>query len=110
MVRAGDHGEPRQALSGLMMGALNPLIGVVEFERIPARLRARVMGAGDAGAFAGMPVGGLLAGGLAGSIGLTATMLAFGGIYLVVCLPPFVGKVWRGLDVRLAPTPAEETA
>ncbi|HEU5159179.1 MAG TPA: MFS transporter [Streptosporangiaceae bacterium] len=90
-----------QALSGLVSGALNPLISVVEFERIPARLRARVMGAGDAGAYAGMPVGGLLAGTLAGSIGLTATMLAFAAIYLVACLPPFVGKVWRGLDARI---------
>ena len=93
-----------QALSGLAGGALNPLIGVVEFERIPERLRARVMGAGDAGAFAGMPVGGLLAGGLAGSIGLTATMLTVAGIYLAVCLPPFMGKVWRGLDTRIGLT------
>lgn len=99
-----------QTLAGLMSGALNPLLGVVEFERIPARLRARVMGAGDAGAFAGMPVGGLLAGGLAGSIGLTAALLTFGGIYVAVCLPPFVGKVWRGLDMVLPPVPAEESA
>jgi MFS family permease len=90
-----------QGVAGLVSGALNPLIGVVEFERIPTRLRARVMGAGDAGAFAGMPIGGLLAGGLAGSIGLTATLLAFAGIYLAMCLPLFVRKVWRGLDPRI---------
>lgn len=89
-----------QAVAGLASGALNPLIGVVEFERIPARLRVRVMGAGDAGAYAGMPVGGLLAGGLAGSIGLSATMLTFAGVYLAICVPVFLGRVWRGLDVR----------
>jgi MFS family permease len=93
-----------QALSGLASGALNPLLSVVEFERIPERMRARVMGAGDAGAYAGMPVGGLLAGGLTGAIGLTATMLTFAGIYLTVCVPPFVGKVWRGLDTRIGLT------
>jgi hypothetical protein len=92
---------------------LNPLIGVVEFERIPARLRARVMGAGDAGAFAGMPVGGLLAGALAGAAGLTASLLVFGLLYLAVCLAPFVGKVWRQLDgtpPAAPPRPAPESA
>ncbi|HEX6470919.1 MAG TPA: MFS transporter [Streptosporangiaceae bacterium] len=102
-----------QAVCGLLAGALNPLIGVVEFERIPARLRARVMGAGDAGAFAGMPVGGLLAGALAGAAGLTASLLVFGLLYLTVCLAPFVGKVWRQLDgtpPAAPPRPAPESA
>jgi MFS family permease len=99
-----------QALSGLMGGALNPLIGVVEFERIPARLRVRVMGAGDAGSFAGMPVGALLAGALAGSVGLTTSLLGCGVGYLAICLTPFIAKVWRGLDVALSPAPAEERA
>jgi hypothetical protein len=69
------------------------------------------MGAGDAGAFAGMPVGALLGGGLAGSIGLTATLLAFGVSYLTVCLAPFARKVWRGLDVTMPQgKPARESA
>jgi MFS family permease len=93
---------------GVLSGALNPLLGVVEFERIPARLRARVLGAADAGAYAGMPLGGLLAGALTGWLGLTWALFAFAGALTIICLPPFFGTVWRDLDAAPQPAVAAE--
>jgi MFS family permease len=89
-------------VSGIAAGAINPLLGVVQFERIPVALRARVLGAVIAGAFAAMPIGGLLAGSLTELIGLTATLLAFGSVYLAACMMPFIGRVWRDLDMTSA--------
>jgi MFS family permease len=82
-------------VSGFAAGAINPLMGVMEFERIPARLRARVLGAITAGAYAGMPFGGLLAGSFTAFTGLTVTLVVFAGVYVVVSIPPFTGRAWR---------------
>ncbi|MDN3351504.1 MFS transporter [Actinomadura sp. DC4] len=89
-------------VSGFAAGAINPLLGVVEFERIPVRLRARVLGTITAGAYAGMPFGGLLAGGLTELAGLATTLVVFAGVYLLASIPPFIGRAWRepGLTPR----------
>jgi MFS family permease len=81
--------------SGFAAGAINPLLGVMEFERIPARLRARVLGTITAGAYAGMPFGGLLAGSLTEVSGLKTALVVFAGVYLVAAIPPFAGRAWR---------------
>jgi MFS family permease len=81
--------------SGFAAGAINPVLGVLEFERIPARLRARVLGAITAGTYAGMPFGGLLAGALTEYSGLKTALVVFAGVYLVVSIPPFAGRAWR---------------
>ncbi|SDJ76753.1 MFS transporter [Nonomuraea jiangxiensis] len=86
------------ALSGFAAGAINPILGVLQFDRIPAELRARVLGAITAAAYAGMPIGGLLAGSLTELTGLTVTLFAFTSVYLVVSVPPFVVRAWRELD------------
>ncbi len=86
------------ATAGFAAGAINPMLGVIEFERIPARLRARVLGTITAGAYAGMPFGGLLAGSLTELTGLTATLMTFSVIYLLASAPPFVGRSWKELD------------
>jgi MFS family permease len=88
------------ALSGVAAGALNPILGAVELERVPAGARARVAGVVGAGAWAAMPVG-ILGAGLwleAGS--LTALLLVLAVSYLLVTLAPAVLPVWRGLDRR----------
>lgn len=43
-------------------GPLNPIIGAIEFERIPTHMRGRVFGAITAGAWLAMPLGMLLGG------------------------------------------------
>lgn len=86
------------AVGGLAAGAINPILGAVQYGRVPAELRARVLSGINALAWAGIPLGGLLGGWAAGTAGVTATLLAGGGIYFLVTLAPFVLPAWRGLD------------
>ena len=87
------------AISGVACGPVNPLLNVIEFERIPAGLRARVLGAIAAGQFAGMPLGGLLAGFLAESAGLMASLLIFAALYVLAASPPFLSRSWKEINV-----------
>ncbi|MQA05338.1 MAG: MFS transporter [Streptosporangiales bacterium] len=86
------------AVSGFTAGAITPLLGAAEFERIPEHLRARVLGAVGALAWAGIPVGGLVAGWLVSTLGLTTALLAIGGAYLLATVLPFVQPAWRLMD------------
>jgi MFS family permease len=86
------------AASGLAAGALNPIFGAVEYEQVPAELRARVLSAANAISWGGIPLGGLLGGWLAGTVGITSTLLAGAVIYLIVTLAPFVFPTWAGMD------------
>jgi MFS family permease len=85
-------------LAGFCAGAVNPIIGLVMLERIPAGLRARVFGLVNAGCFAGMPLGALLAGFAIDRAGLRLTLLVVGVIYLGCTLSPLRGGPWRLLD------------
>ncbi|WFE92689.1 MFS transporter [Micromonospora sp. WMMD987] len=93
------------ALSGFAAGAINPLLGAVELERVPAHLRARVFGVIGAGCWAGIPLGALAAGVAVDSFGTTPTLLAVGGCYLLVVLTPLLGGPWRTMD---RPAPADQ--
>ncbi len=86
------------ALSGFAAGAINPILAILQYGRIPVRLRARVIGAMTAAAYAGMPVGGLLAGTLSTLTGLGTTLFAFTVVYVLISVPPFVLRTWRELD------------
>jgi MFS family permease len=93
-------------LAGLGVGAVNPALSSTEYERVPRHLQARVLGALGALAWAGIPLGGLV-GGLAVSVlGLTATAVTLGVIYLLATLSPFVLPVWREMDRPPVPDPA----
>ncbi|MGC4892649.1 MFS transporter [Micromonospora sp. DT31] len=89
------------AVAGLAAGALNPLMGAVELERVPPAMRARVYGVIGAGAWAAMPVGALGAGLAADRFGPTPTLVAMGACYLLVVLTPLLGGPWR--DMRRPP-------
>ncbi|MEV0612643.1 MFS transporter [Nonomuraea sp. NPDC050404] len=92
------------AVSGFAAGAINPILGILQYSRTPAPLRARVIGAMSAAAYVGMPMGGLLAGSLTEFTGLSTTLFVFAGVFLLVSVPPFVCRAWRELD---RPQPAE---
>ena len=86
------------AISGLAAGAINPILGTVELERVPEHMRGRVFGLINAGAWAGVPFGALLGGIAADTIGL---LLAFGIIavvYTLVTLSPLTGGSWRQME------------
>ncbi|SMC61555.1 MFS transporter [Kibdelosporangium aridum] len=93
---------------GLAAGSLNPLLVTVELDRIPPHLRARVLGAGEAGVLAMMPVGALAAGVLLDGIGLEATLLAFAAVYAVTTLCPVAFRVWRQMDDHRLPAPTRQ--
>ncbi len=83
---------------GVFGGVPNPIVGAVQFERVPASLQTRVLGAMKASAYLGIPFGSLLGGLLAQAVGLTAACVAAGAVMLVVTIAPLVFPVWRGLD------------
>lgn len=96
-------------LSGLGAGGINPVLGAVEYERVPAHLQARVLGAINALAWIGIPFGGLFGGGLADGAGLRAALLICGSLYLLATLAPFVFPAWREME-RKGPDPLPPTA
>lgn len=94
------------AAGGLAAGVINPIMAAVTMERIPDDLRARVLAASTAIAFAGLPLGGLLGGQLIAAVGLRPTLLTAGGVYLAACLLP-LRPAWRDMDrsAELRPPP-----
>jgi len=97
-------------IAGLGISAVNPILSAVSYERIPARLQARVLGLSHALAWAGIPIGGVLGGWLADTVGLRTALLGAGLVYLAATLMPFVGRYWREMDRRPAPAAVPEPA
>ncbi|HKC27938.1 MAG TPA: MFS transporter [Jatrophihabitans sp.] len=93
---------PLWLLCGVLGGVLNPILGAVQFERVPARLQARVLGAIKASAWVGVPFGSLVGGALAQGPGLTAALLSCGSLMLLATFAPLVFPAWRGLERREA--------
>ena len=85
-------------LGGLGAGGINPILGAVEYERVPRHLQARVLGAVGASAWAGIPIGSL-AGGLAvAGFGLRPALVAAAAVYGLTTLVPFVFPAWRQME------------
>jgi predicted MFS family arabinose efflux permease len=95
-------------VTGIVGGVLNPIFGAVEFERVPARLQARVLGAIKASAWVGIPFGALLGGYATEALGVRPAVLVFGAAYLLTTLAPFVFPAWRQLK-RPVPAAAAES-
>ncbi|RKQ93258.1 transmembrane secretion effector [Solirubrobacter pauli] len=85
-------------VAGFAAGFLNPILGAVIYERVPAHLVGRVSSLSTATCFALMPLGGLIGGFLVASAGLGTALLICGLAYLVVTLLPAVDPRWRELD------------
>ena len=94
-----------QVIAGVAAGPLNPILGAVEYERIPAGMRGRVFGAMTAAAWGAMPLGALLAGPLVVGLGLRGTLLAVGGCYLAATVSMLFSPTLREMDAR-RPSPA----
>ncbi|WP_241984748.1 MFS transporter [Cryobacterium adonitolivorans] len=86
------------ALSGLAAGAINPILGTVELERVPEHMRGRVFGLINAGAWAGVPFGALLGGIAADTIGLAVSFGIIAVAYTLVTLSPLTGGAWRQME------------
>jgi MFS family permease len=86
------------AVSGFGAGFLNPIIGAVGFERIPRRMLGRVNALTDALAWAGIPLGGLIAGVAVTSTGLAPVLLASGAAYFLTTNMAGLRPEWREMD------------
>ncbi|OAH14319.1 putative multidrug-efflux transporterc [Streptomyces jeddahensis] len=72
------------AVEGLALGVLNPIMATVTYETVPEELRSRVLSATTASVQLVTPLGGLAAGFLVDSVGLSTTLLAVG---VRICSP-----------------------
>ncbi|XIE78715.1 MFS transporter [Streptomyces sp. SBR177] len=85
-------------LGGLGAGVLNPILTTAFYETVPEELRSRVGGASTAAVLLTTPLGGLAAGFLVESVGITGALLTIGGAYVLATLSPLLFPVWRELD------------
>jgi MFS family permease len=95
------------AVFGLAAGPINPLLGTLQFQLVPAELRGRVYGAITAGAWGAIPAGVLLGGVAVGAFGVAATFFAIGLCYALVTGYGFFNPAFREMDQSVAePEPA----
>lgn len=85
-------------VAGLAAGPINPLLGAIEFERIPAALRGRVIGTLMACVMAAVPLATLGAGLAAQGAGLRPILLVCAAAYLLVALLPLIHQGWKDLS------------
>ncbi|MCO6003962.1 MFS transporter [Actinoallomurus purpureus] len=86
------------ATGGFGAGFLNPILGAISFERIPRRLLGRVRALGDSLAWAGIPLGGLIAGAAVAACGLVPVLLAGGTAYFLTTNLTGLRPEWREMD------------
>lgn len=86
------------ALAGLAIAPINPLLSTVMQERLPAEMRARVFGTMDAGFIAGIPLGTFMSGYVVAWLGLQISLLLMGTLYLLVTLSLLVNPALRAME------------
>ncbi len=86
------------ALAGLAIAPLNSLISTVQQERTPPELRARVFGTLGAVMMAGIPLGTFASGFVVTWIGLRATLMVMGTLYLLVTLSILVNPTLKKME------------
>ncbi|MFF4509060.1 MFS transporter [Streptomyces sp. NPDC001401] len=86
------------AISGFGSGFLNPVLGAILFERVPRRMLGRVNALGDSLAWAGIPLGGLIAGTAVASAGLVPVLLASGTAYFLTTNLTGLRPEWREMS------------
>lgn len=73
-------------ISSIGAGPLNPIIGAVEYERVPKNMRGRVGGAVGAGAWSAIPLGMLIGGVLTEQLGVKPMLIGLGIVYFITTL------------------------
>ncbi|MFF5724142.1 MFS transporter [[Kitasatospora] papulosa] len=103
------------AVSGFGAGFVNPVLGAVLVERVPRRMLGRVNALGDSLAWAGIPLGGLLAGAAVTAVGLVPVLLTCGAAYFLTTGLAGLRPEWRQIDRTrgqgvLKPQPEEDAS
>jgi MFS family permease len=92
-------------VGGASSGFLNPVIGAVEFERIPRAMVGRVMSLMSSLCWSLMPLGGIIGGVLVSGIGLSPALWVIGVAYFVTTMAPALLPSFRGMNRQM---PVEE--
>jgi MFS family permease len=85
-------------------GPLNPIIGAIEFERIPNHMRGRVFGAITAGAWIAMPLGMLLGGILTDRLGIFPMFIGLGVTYFATTISMAFVPAMKEMNRKVQPT------
>ncbi|MCB0906798.1 MAG: MFS transporter [Nocardioidaceae bacterium] len=85
-------------VGGIASGFLNPILGAVFFERVPAPLLGRVSSLNSALAWSLMPFGGVLGGLVADGLGIGPGLTVIGVAYLAATMAPLVIPSFRAMD------------
>jgi MFS family permease len=86
------------AASGFGVGFVNPILGAILFERVPRRMLGRINALSTSLAWAGIPLGGLIAGAVVASFGLVPVLLAGGAAYFLTTALTGLRPEWRQMD------------
>jgi MFS family permease len=87
-------------VGGCAAGFLNPVLGAVLFDRIPAPLMGRVTSMNLAMSWSLIPFGGILGGVAVAALGISPALLLIGAAYLVTTMAPAVQPRWKDMDRR----------
>lgn len=87
-------------IGGFASGFINPILGAIVFERVPADLIGRVSSLNSSLCWSLIPFGSLMGGALIATAGLTPALLVCGVAYFAATMLPTVRPEWRSIDVR----------
>lgn len=86
-------------VAGIAMSTINPIYGVLMFERVPRAMQARVFGLTGALTFGGIPLGGLVGAWFVQGLGLTGGLFLSGCLYFAATMSPIIGyRIWKQMD------------
>jgi MFS family permease len=85
-------------IGGASSGFLNPVLGAVQFERIPRAMVGRVTALSSALCWSLMPFGGVLGGVLVSGMGLSPALLVVGAAYFAATMSPALIPSFRGMN------------
>jgi predicted MFS family arabinose efflux permease len=88
------------AVSGVIFGPMNSLFATAIQETTPTGLLGRVIGTVSALSMVGVPLGATVVGLVVAEVGLVATLVGMGGIYLALAVAMALNPALRAMDVR----------
>jgi len=94
-------------ISSIGAGPLNPILGAVQYERVPKNMRGRVGGAISAGAWSAMPFGMLIGGVLTEQLGVFPMLIGLGVAYMVTTVGSALLPVMKEMNRRQAATDSD---
>lgn len=91
------------AISGFGSSFLNPVLGAIYFERVPRPMWGRVGALGSSLSWAGIPLGGLIAGASVAFAGLVPVLFASAAVYFLTTTLTGLRPEWREMDDKDRP-------